>query len=519
MRARRRGQVIIELMVALSVAVIALASLLGLLAQSYSLSRTAEGSFTATYLASEGIEVVKNIIDANYQQCNTPWNSGFAPGWYEVDYNSKTLENANFVAPGRELLFDPATKMYSYDAGNPTPEHYYRRIDIDLVGDYAIQVKSTVTWKGRHGNTEQVVLEDQFYDWPDSDQPANCGAAQTCSDNTPLSTCSSNRPLYCDANGTLVDNCNDCGCPPGELCQTADGTCSPTPLCDDGTPGNTCSDTQPLFCDTSTAPPQLVPDCQTCGCPAGSACDTTTLDCVPACQDNTPVGKCSATRPYFCDASQNLVEDCNTCGCNANEVCDASGKCVPGCSDGTRVDECSPTQPLFCDANYNLVDNCQKCGCPPVNNGRYQCEATGSCTYYCPGDIQENTCDPNNQPKYCDPASQSLVDKCTVCGCPPNLGYACDAPTDTCVLVCQDGTRVNQCSANQPKYCDPGSGPGNQTLIDDCQTCGCPNTDPRYACMPSGSCVICSGIMLGDANSNLAYDVAVDTSQPALYIV
>lgn len=35
---------------------------------------------------------------------------------------------------------------------------------------------------------------------------------QKCSDGTPYSQCSANKPKYCD-NGTLIDNCNLCGCP------------------------------------------------------------------------------------------------------------------------------------------------------------------------------------------------------------------------------------------------------------------------------------------------------------------
>ncbi|HJW97411.1 MAG TPA: hypothetical protein VJ485_04585, partial [archaeon] len=45
--------------------------------------------------------------------------------------------------------------------------------------------------------------------------------AQTCSDGTPYSQCSSTKPLYCSS-GTLTNNCQACGCPAG-TCQP-DGT-------------------------------------------------------------------------------------------------------------------------------------------------------------------------------------------------------------------------------------------------------------------------------------------------------
>jgi len=44
-----------------------------------------------------------------------------------------------------------------------------------------------------------------------------------CSDGTRYDTCSGTKPKYCD-NGTLVDRCDICGCPPGQSCR-ADGIC------------------------------------------------------------------------------------------------------------------------------------------------------------------------------------------------------------------------------------------------------------------------------------------------------
>ncbi|HJW96642.1 MAG TPA: hypothetical protein VJ485_00590, partial [archaeon] len=47
--------------------------------------------------------------------------------------------------------------------------------------------------------------------------------AQTCPDGTPYSQCSTTKPLYCSS-GTLINNCQACGCPSGQSCQ-ADGSC------------------------------------------------------------------------------------------------------------------------------------------------------------------------------------------------------------------------------------------------------------------------------------------------------
>ncbi len=77
------GQSLIETVVALSVLVVGLLGIVVLLNNSLGLNRVTADNYTATYLAAEGIEVIKNLIDANIiARC--PWNSGFTAGSFEV---------------------------------------------------------------------------------------------------------------------------------------------------------------------------------------------------------------------------------------------------------------------------------------------------------------------------------------------------------------------------------------------------------------------------------------------------
>src|SRR3989338_8190490 len=105
------GQSLIEAMVAIGIIVFGILSTLGLLSRALSLNRVVSDQFTATYLAAEGIEVVKNLIDANIIQ-GRPWNNGFTTGGFEIDYNGVSLEPNQ----GRRLLLDLTSGHYSYDA-------------------------------------------------------------------------------------------------------------------------------------------------------------------------------------------------------------------------------------------------------------------------------------------------------------------------------------------------------------------------------------------------------------------
>lgn len=156
-----QGQLLVEAVIAISFMVIGVLTFFGLLAQSVGYSRTISENYTATYLAAEGIEVVKNIIDANVLQGN-PWNEGVPRGNYEVEFDSTNLFQAYM---DRYLRIDD-DGLYSYDfSGLETP--FKRMVSITFNPDRPsdeIVVHSKVSWKSR-GRSSVVDLEDHFFDW------------------------------------------------------------------------------------------------------------------------------------------------------------------------------------------------------------------------------------------------------------------------------------------------------------------------------------------------------------------
>lgn len=151
------GQIIIESVVATSVLVVGFLGLFALLARSFYLSRIVQDNYAATYLAAEGIEVVKNIVDHNVVS-GLPWNSGFANGDYEVEYGSASLA----ASANRTLSFDSSANVYRY-AGNVRTS-FRRLMRINLASQNELRVNSIVSW-----NTglfqSSVNLEDRFFNW------------------------------------------------------------------------------------------------------------------------------------------------------------------------------------------------------------------------------------------------------------------------------------------------------------------------------------------------------------------
>lgn len=154
-----RGQLIVEAVIAIFFITTAVLIFVGLLARSSGVNTVIADQYTATYLASEGIEVVKNIIDENVKQ-GRAWNDGINNGDYAAQYNSAKLDNTynynNFID------FDGNAHFFQYDNGTPTP--YRRKITIVNISADHIDVISAVNWNS-HGLSQRVNLEDHFYNW------------------------------------------------------------------------------------------------------------------------------------------------------------------------------------------------------------------------------------------------------------------------------------------------------------------------------------------------------------------
>lgn len=152
------GQALVESVVALSALLVGLVGVMVLLSQSLGLSRSVADAQVAVYLAAEGVEVVKNIIDSN-QIRGLPWDAGLADGAYEAQFDSTSLMSDE----GRWLRYDPATNLYTYTSGNPTT--FRRRLTLAHISSDELRVVSRVSWTSRGGGSFETAVEDHFFNW------------------------------------------------------------------------------------------------------------------------------------------------------------------------------------------------------------------------------------------------------------------------------------------------------------------------------------------------------------------
>lgn len=161
-----RGQTIVEVLIVSLIITVGLVGSLSIFSQFYALHQLRSEQITATYLAAEGIELVKNLIDTNYIK-SASWNSGLSgcdASGCSIDYNDSSLKSGG----GQQLYIDASdlstSGLYSHDISSK-PSPYTRTIKIiSKLSGKAMEVVSTVNWQIR-GRDYKSELKTYFYEW------------------------------------------------------------------------------------------------------------------------------------------------------------------------------------------------------------------------------------------------------------------------------------------------------------------------------------------------------------------
>lgn len=160
----KEGALMVESIVAVSLIVVGLLGVFALLIKSSRMNKDVYNRFVASYLAAEGIEVIKNIIDTDVATPSVPWNKTIESTSYKVQHDSMKDSITNlYGASSTELLaIDKSTGLFSY-SGSETP--FKRTIRTNDNGDF-INVSSIVEWE-IDGKKQVVNFEDRFTRWRD----------------------------------------------------------------------------------------------------------------------------------------------------------------------------------------------------------------------------------------------------------------------------------------------------------------------------------------------------------------
>jgi hypothetical protein len=175
----RRGQTLVEALIALSILTMGFMGILALLTKSFELNRVTTEDAQATYLASEGIEIAKNLIDHDVYEklsgnVNYGWGNCFSRTgyYYPIDYStvdctspSMLFSASNVPADRTPLYYDAANHVFTANSFGAQRTGFVRTIEVTNSADgEAVDVQSTVSWTDA-GSANQITLEDHFYNW------------------------------------------------------------------------------------------------------------------------------------------------------------------------------------------------------------------------------------------------------------------------------------------------------------------------------------------------------------------
>ncbi len=165
---RRTGFSLLEVIVAIYILIVGIIGVMTLTVTTTKAGAVSSSKLIAANLAQEGIEVVRNIRDLNYEEpavgCAwTCWHTNLVGGNYFVQYNDTALRTYAGAPP--PLLYDSSTGLYGYATGSASKYNFRRVITLGNIDPgKSVKITSTVTWT-ENGRSHSLVVEDNLWNW------------------------------------------------------------------------------------------------------------------------------------------------------------------------------------------------------------------------------------------------------------------------------------------------------------------------------------------------------------------
>jgi hypothetical protein len=166
----QEGNILIESIVSISLILIGLLGIFSLVSSSLRQNKNSYLKTDAAYLAAEGIEIVRNIIDTDIVADGIAWNEtigGAEFETFEVDYASDrgTLVSLGGTNSTRPLVRGTETGLFGYnEEGDQTPFFRTVMVSRDEASPDEIKISSIVEWDER-GRTRLVNVSTVLTNW------------------------------------------------------------------------------------------------------------------------------------------------------------------------------------------------------------------------------------------------------------------------------------------------------------------------------------------------------------------
>lgn len=168
----KNGFTLVETLVAIAVLLLAVAAPLSLANKSLNSSALSKQQITASFLAQEAMEYIRNARDENVAQ-----NGNWLTGSGSTNINSCLDKKCQIAVLPKEmtscsnscspLRYNGSTGVYNYNSG-VADSIYTRTVEIKKVAvgnNYEITILVTVSWKGTNGADYKVIARENLTNW------------------------------------------------------------------------------------------------------------------------------------------------------------------------------------------------------------------------------------------------------------------------------------------------------------------------------------------------------------------
>lgn len=170
-KVKSRAFTLVEALVALSILTVGIISGFILVTKALYNVTIIQDRLTASFLAQEGIELVRQIRDSNYKKIlnnkSANWDNGLSDGAYIISVDLNPPGGVEQLKPFEDkyLKYDLSSRLYNYNSGNDTV--FKRKIIIIHIPSYPsneIKVQSIMDWKSKN-IPFSVTVEDHLFNW------------------------------------------------------------------------------------------------------------------------------------------------------------------------------------------------------------------------------------------------------------------------------------------------------------------------------------------------------------------
>jgi type II secretory pathway pseudopilin PulG len=153
---------ILEVIVAIFIITLGMVGVSSLVVQNIRAQYIDKNVLTASGLAQEGLELVRNVRDLNWLTSGNAWTQNLLDT-YSIDYRGSINQAVDSINDVGAKLYVNGAGFYTHAAAGNTPTGFYRLITASNEFGY-LDVKCLVRWKQGNKNHDYTA-ETYLYNW------------------------------------------------------------------------------------------------------------------------------------------------------------------------------------------------------------------------------------------------------------------------------------------------------------------------------------------------------------------